>query len=299
MQKQVKGRSKSSKSVLFLSDLHVGSAYALCSPEPVISENGTTHRPNKLQKKLYETWEWCKDSLAQKPLVLCLNGDAIDGANVKQSGQQSWSTNINDQLEDVSILLKEIPYQYFVMTRGSGYHVQKDATAYEETLAEMMGAVSYSSYFGRDIVNMSDWDKNGHIKPRTDYLLFFSVNGRGFSVTHHIGFTRWFSYQPTALAREMANLEYLTGKYWKEEDHPTFVCRSHTHYYVQVRYSTTCGFTTPAWKFPDAHLFRGGLSGTAPSVGVVEVIIEPNGKWQVEPHLLTNEKYPKHSILKF
>mgnify|MGYP001594851733 CR=1 FL=1 len=305
--KKVKGRSKSSKSVLFLSDLHVGSAYALCSPEPVISENGTTHRPNKLQKKLYETWEWCKDQLAQKPHVLCLNGDAIDGANIKQSGQQSWSTNINDQLEDTEKLLKEIPHQYFVMTRGSGYHVQKDATSYEETLAEMMGAIPYSSYFGRDVVTVMDYAGTGngnsvnshHYRPRTDYLLFFSVNDRGFSVTHHIAFTRWFNYQPMALAREMANLEYLTGKYWKAEDHPTFVVRSHVHYYVQVRYTTTCGFTTPAFKFPDSHLFRGGLAGTAPTVGMVEVIVEPNGKWVVNPLLLTNDKYPKHQLLRF
>ena len=286
--------------MLFLSDLHVGSSYALCSPEPLISENGTVHKLNKIQKQLYSAWEWCKDNLAQKPHLLCLNGDAIDGANVKQSGQQSWSTNINDQIGDVEKLLKELPHSFFVMTRGSGYHVQRDATSYEEILAERMNAVAYSGYFGREMVTVMDYKEDGkHLKPRTDYFLFFSVNDRKFSVTHHIAFTRWASYQPTALAREMANLEYLGGKYWRSKDSPTFIVRSHVHYYVQVRYTTTCGFTTPAFKMPDAYLFRGGLSGTAPSLGMVEVIIEPNGKWLVEPHILENKKYPKHSILKF
>jgi hypothetical protein len=306
--KQLNGRSKSSKSVLFLSDLHIGSAYALCSPEPQVGDVGSVFKPNKLQVKLYDFWQDVQDSIQQKPLLLCLNGDAIDGANSKQIGQQSWSTNINDQLRDAVKLLKEIPHERFVMTRGSGYHVQKDATNYEESLAEKMNATPYSSYFDRDEQKIMDYSGSGNgpnsmnshsYKTRTDYLLFFSVNDRAFTVTHHIAFTRWFNYQPMALAREMANLEYLTGKYWKEKDHPTFIVRSHVHYYVQVRFSATCGFTTPAWKFPDAHLFRGGLSGTAPSVGAIEVIVEPNGKFIVEPILMSNEEYPKHTLLKF
>src|SRR4029079_11629049 len=115
-------RSGSSKSVLFLSDMHVGSAYAICSPNPTIGDLGTEYKPNKLQKKLYQTWEWVRDSLTQKPTVLCLNGERCDGANVKATGQQSWSTDLNDQLNDAERLLKLFSFDHFVMTRGSGYH---------------------------------------------------------------------------------------------------------------------------------------------------------------------------------
>ena len=65
------------KMFCLLSDLHVGSAYALCSKEPTIGDTGSSYRPNKLQKKLYDTWLWIRDSLTQKPHVLCLNGDAM------------------------------------------------------------------------------------------------------------------------------------------------------------------------------------------------------------------------------
>ena len=58
-----------------------------------------------------------------------------DGANIKQAGQQSWSSNINDQINDAERLLKQFSFNHFVMTRGSGYHVQRDATNYEEILA--------------------------------------------------------------------------------------------------------------------------------------------------------------------
>jgi hypothetical protein len=290
--------AKGSKSVLFLSDMHVGSAYAVCSKNPSIGDTGGSWRPNRLQKKLYDTWLWVKDSLAQRPHVLCLNGEPIDGANSKQIGQQSWSTNINDQLNDAERLLKEYSFDNFVMTRGSGYHVQKDATNYEETLSSRLHCVPYSGYFyGSN--NITDYDNNRNRITRTDYFINFSLNSRVFNVTHHIAFTRWESYKTTALAREMANLEYLRGRYWKGKDFPTFIVRSHVHYFCMVRYSNSCGFTTSAWKFPDAHLFRSGLSGTAPSIGGIEVIVEQNGKWSVEPHILENSKYPKHAILRF
>ncbi len=291
-------RSGSSKSVLFLSDLHVGSAYAVCSPNPTIGDLGTEYKPNKLQKKLYQTFLWVRDSLAQKPTVLCLNGEPIEGANTKQIGAQTWSTNINDQLNDAERLLKLFSYDHFIMTRGSGYHVQKDATNYEETLGHRLNSVPYSGYFfGSD--RIEDYDNNRNKITRTDYFVNFALNDAVFNATHHIAFSRWESYKPTALAREMANLEYLRGRYWKPQDYPSIIVRSHVHYFVMIRYSSSCGFTTPAWKFPDAHLFRGGLSGTAPSIGAVEVIVEPNGKWIVEPHILENSKYPKHSILRF
>jgi hypothetical protein len=295
---RIKHVAKGSKSVLFLSDMHVGSAYAVCSPHPSIGDTGGEWRPNRLQKKLYHTWLWVKDSLAQRPHVLCLNGEPIDGANSKQVGQQSWSTNINDQLNDAERLLKEYSYDNFIMTRGSGYHVQKEATNYEETLGQRLNAVPYSGYFS-GVHTIGDYDSNRNKITRTDYYVNFALNDRVFNVTHHISFTRWESYKPTALARELANIEYLRGRYWKSKDHPTFIIRSHVHYFVLIRFSSQCGFTTPAWKFPDAHLFRGGLSGTAPSIGAIEVIIEQNGKWSVEPHILENSKYPKHAILRF
>ena len=275
--------------------MHDGSAYAICSPHPTIGDTGGEWKPNKLQKKLYEYWCWVKDSLSQKPHILCLNGEAIDGANVKQLGNQSWTTDINDQIKDSIKLLQEYNPKYFVMTRGSGYHVQKDATNYDETIADRLGAIPYSGYFGKE--NIEGYHDGKHLTTRTDYYLNFKVHRKVFSVTHHIGFNRWFAYRTTALAREMADMEFLRGRYWKPEDMPSVIVRSHVHYFVYVRFATQHGFTTPAWKLPDSHLFRGGLGGTAPSIGAVEVIIESNGKIQVEPHIVSNDSYPKHKIL--
>ena len=94
-------------------------------------------------------------------------------------------------------------------------------------------------------------------------------------------------------------MEFLNGRYWDDKHKPSVIVRSHVHYFVYVRFATQHGFTTPAWKLPDSHLFRGGLGGTAPSLGAVEVIVEGNGKIIVEPHIVSNTEYPKHSIIEF
>jgi hypothetical protein len=278
------GRSSSSKSILFLSDMHVGSETAVCSENPLMK--GGSYNPNTLQKQLLESWYWCKDQLKQQTHILCLNGEPVDGSNPKQLGEQSWSTTLQEQLEDAKKLLATYNTKYIIATRGSNYHSKGETYSVEEDLAKDLNAIPYSGY--HDV-------KDGVI--RTDYYATFRVFDRVFSVTHHIGFNRWFAYRTTALAREMADMEFLRGRYWSNEDMPTIIVRSHVHYFVYVRFSNQHGFTTAAWKLPDSHLFRGGLGGTAPSIGTVEVIIEPNNEVLVYPHIINNDKYPKHNIL--
>jgi hypothetical protein len=292
-----------SKSILFISDMHDGSIFGVCSPNPLLRSKGTEWKPNKLQKQLYRYWLKVKDSLSKRPFLLCVNGEPIEGPNSKQMGKDVWSTDINDQKLDVVSLLKELNPENFVMTRGSGYHTTTHATNQEEALAidlaKELNCIPYSTHFGRYIDIVKDYDENRNKTTRTDYHLLFSVNDRVFSVTHHIGFSRWFAYLPSALGREMAEMEFLKGKYWKNKDHPTFTVRSHTHHFVLVRYASSCGFVTPAWKIADPFLLSKGLGGTASSIGAVEVIVEDDGEWLVNPLILDNDSYPKHHILKF
>ncbi len=63
------------------------------------------------------------------------------------------------------------------------------------------------------------------------------------------------------------------------------IVRSHVHYFMMVKSAHTRGFTTPAWKYPDGHLYRGGLGGTFPDIGMVELIIEPNNEIIVNDHI--------------
>lgn len=263
---KLSGRSKSSKSILVASDLHVGSATAVCSEEPYVADLDTSIKPNKLQRVLNRAWHDTVDDLIQKPNLLVINGEPIDGANKRQLGQQSWSTNLEDQMNDSAKLIKEIPYKDLMFVRGSGYHVQVDGTNFEEVLANRLGAAKYKAYGGEGA---------------TDYYAFVEINNKMFNFTHHVGFNKWAAYRTTAISREMAGMHFE-----KDKLHPAdVIVRSHVHYFVHVEFVHSHGVSTPAWKFPDAHLFRGGVAGTTPDVGMVEFIVEPNGKLLVEKHI--------------
>jgi len=94
-----RGRSKSSKAVLFLGDMHVGSSMAVSPPDPFVSELDTSIKSNRIMSTLYDTFVWMIDRLEQRPHVLGVLGEPMDGANKLQIGQQSWTTNINDQIK--------------------------------------------------------------------------------------------------------------------------------------------------------------------------------------------------------
>ena len=100
-----------SKRVLVISDIHVGSSTALCSEKPIISDLNTYYTPNKLQKIFFQAWKDMIKSLKGPVDLLVINGECIDGANKFQSGQQSWTTNLDDQMNDAKKLIEMIPYK--------------------------------------------------------------------------------------------------------------------------------------------------------------------------------------------
>ena len=165
--------AKSSKSVLIVSDIHVGASTAVCSKNPIVSELETEYKPNKLQQELNKHWFACIDELHQKPNLLVVNGEPCDGGNPKGLGKQSWSTNLEDQLIDAQKLIEEIPYKNLLFVRGSGYHVDQQGTNFEEIIARQMKADRYKAYGG-----------SGY----TDNYIFVELHGKMFSFTHHIVF---------------------------------------------------------------------------------------------------------------
>ncbi|MCH6573661.1 MAG: hypothetical protein IH795_00430 [Bacteroidetes bacterium] len=273
------GRSGSSKRVVFVSDMHVGSAMAVAPPDPFVSDIDTNIKSNKIMKVLYETWVDCIDSLSGKPDVLGIIGEPMDGANKKQIGQQSWTTNLNDQVQASSKLLKLLKAENIIMVRGSGYHVQIDATNFEEQVARLIGASRYRAYLPESVqIDLGDQAEGA----LTDYFAYFDVNNKVFNMTHHIGYSKNEMYRTTAMARELVTSKLQEDFYGKADVY----ARGHVHYFVKVEYAHTQGFTNPAWKLPDAHLFRHGLGGTKPDIGMVECIVEPNEDVLIKKHLV-------------
>jgi len=182
-------------------------------------------------------------------------------------GDSVWSTEINDQLADAEKLLRKIKFDKLFFVRGSGYHTQMQATNYEKTIAKKMNAESYKSIMGN--------------KTKADYEVTFEVFGKHFNFTHHIGYSGWWQYRPTPMARELVKMHFMHNA---NGFHTDVVIRSHVHYYCEVRFPNTKGLTTPAWKFPDGFMYRRGIP-ELPNVGMIEIIIEPNGKIEINPLL--------------
>ena len=296
------GRSRSSKSVVVLSDMHVGSIYAVCTPEASCN-GGFGLKPSKYNQDMYENWGVIRDSIRKKDTdILVVNGEPCDGANKKSMGSSVWSTNVTDQLNDAERLIKMYNWREIVMTRGSRYHVAVDNFYHEEVLAKRLGAIPYQGLFGDALKNMykkKQFAFQNYNGDHTDFYLWFILGEKRFSVTHHLGFTKWFAYKPTAMGREMADLEFGRGKWYPSDANVEVYIRSHVHYYCEVRYANSLGYTTPCWKLPDEHLLRGGLGGTAPTIGIVENIIEPNGDILVYPHTIKAKRYPKPYEINF
>ena len=275
-QAKVKRRKlKKPKRVMVISDLHVGSSTAVCSEKPIISDLSTYYVPNKLQKTFFRAWKDMIKSIHGTIDLLVINGECIDGANVKQLGQQSWTTNIDDMMNDAKKLIEMIPYTKVLILRGSGYLEQVDGTNFEELMADKLrDCIKYKAYGGEG---------------KTDYFAFIKIYGKTFNFTHHIGFSKAEAYRTTALAREMVGMHFQHDKLGRAD----IMVRSHVHYFTHVEFTHTHGCTTPAWKYPDSHLFRGGLAGTTADIGSVMFTIHPNGKVEFEKYIAEIDYKPK------
>jgi hypothetical protein len=296
MQKTVKGRSKSSKSIVITGDMHVGNNYAIHTGE-------FAKIPEKLLP-IKDLWYSASDKLKRdKPSLFFINGEHIDGDNEKELGAQQWTTNINRQMADAENLLKAFKITDIGFNRGSNYHTTKGNTSFEETTANALknvyNVVTYSPFDDNIIktTTRKEWNNEGghHPKIVIDDLFVCRINGLVFHIMHHVGGSKWFSYLPTALGREMAQLVFFNEKLWETKDSPSIIVRSHTHRYVQIKYSTTAGFVCPSWKIFDRFILKNGQD--AGSVGLMEVVVEPNGEFLINDIMLENKDYPKINIV--
>lgn len=253
-----------------------------------------------IQKKLLEAWNDCLDQRKQKTDVLILNGEPSDGAGEIAKGLELWSGDIIKTTDDAYNLLEPYKPKMFIATRGSGYHSDHRGLQAEELIMQKFGKKTFeiNPYeIQKEVAFRDDDDKR---QKRVYNFAFFDVFGNCFSVAHHISHNKWFAYMTTALAREMAELTLAADKWLPAtyDYQKLIVARSHTHNFVEVRYVSSLGFKTPAWKLPDWFLHRGGLGGAMPHIGTVEVIIEPNGEIAVHPHVIEAKKYPKVRVPK-
>ena len=305
MSKKLEETVDNTFSIVVISDIHTGNINAICTDE---AAKFIRHkRKRTLHKNLMKAWKYCASKVSKPEIdLLVINGDAIDGDNRKDLGTEVWTTSMNEQINDtVELITSHYKFKNVIVTTGSGYHVTRGSDHVEEQLGEKLAAYETDGTIGRylrhQILPKSKKKVDGNTRYQgvhylfTDYKWKFKAGNEVISLTHHISHSKVEFYRSTPLAREMVTTELDSGKYAPDE-RPTILIRSHTHYYCMLEFSTSVGIITPAWKFPDEFLHKGGIGGTAPTIGIVEIILQPGQERRIRKILAKGDRYPTEPL---
>ena len=288
----VQGRSTGSKSVIIVGDMHVGHKYALGSPL------------KKLQK-VNAFWKSARDQLLkQRANVFVINGEPIDGDQPRQLGGELWVSDMGQQMEVANDYISHFKMDSIGITRGSNYHSTRGNTNFESILTKYLTCapiLDYSPYgklskYTRASESVVERDPVGH-RPysRIEDILQMRVNGVVFNIIHHTGTPTNFATLPSSIAQQILKNMIQTGRLWTVKDAPRITIRSHTHHFVLVEYGNSIGWVNPAWQIFSMYTLQKSMA--AATIGMVEVIIESNGKYLVNKILLPDKDYPKIRVI--
>jgi len=245
------------KWLLFLSDLHVFSKFAIFPPNFKIPDYGEV--PHGVNQKIL--WKYWLDMLERlKDLrfdYLILVGDLVEGRN---NARDQLCTEVispdpliqgRAAIELLKPLAEKAEKKYVI--RGSVYHDQVGGAA-TEYIGEMIGAErfedgTYSTWWL--ILNPENTDVI------IDVCHFTSVP---------------LVYRGTPLEREGFFEALAANKF----DHPTphkpdLIVRGHVHYFEHIEHSTMHIITLPCWQLQTPYQIRRGRGRMIPDIGAVLV----------------------------
>ncbi len=243
--------SKQSK-ILVISDLHVGSIYALWHPDSEIK--GTRWNLNVLQNALWKAWNEMLETINKKRFdAIVVNGDVIDGIQQKSRGIPCITTDISEQAEGAICLLKDLRKltDHMFLIRGTEYHDSICGEAINE--------------IGRAL-NCDPFKKGQY----SSAVLNLEINGSIINFSHYISVMTGL-YRATALDREGVWAS-ISGK-TKTPD-AKCVVRSHLHYFIHVEHSSRHIVVTPCWQLHTEYEIRKGYYRFFPEIGIVIISVD-------------------------
>ena len=290
---------------VWIADLHVGSRWAVANPAET-----PKHCPGKeVQKKLFEKYAEAAAGPGHRPDALVLLGDAVDGQNRKSAGSDSWTTDIDEQVQHAADLVRMWDPKEIYVIGGSKYHVAVGDTGVsaEEMLAQALKAAYYPN---QDHLPETRRRRSG---PHW-FLTFGNVT---VHAAHHVSIARVFHYMSTPIAREMMQAKLndpMRGRWetlyrtalrepraellrtvglWKTQ----IVMRGHAHHFWACDAGGSLGIIVPGWKTPDAFIAERDPLGFS-HIGYVTLTFEGT-RWQYQKHLYAVEdlRAPPHTVV--
>jgi len=133
--------------VALVSDLHVGSRFAICGPVWLDKEGGNIGAArNEGQKRIYEHWKFylrmCNKWNVDTVLLL---GDLISGTNFYERGIQQMTTDLDEQKRHaIDLLVPLCKNRKVFAVSGSTYHESTDTRVHYD-IAEALGGTFLGS----------------------------------------------------------------------------------------------------------------------------------------------------------
>jgi len=241
--------------IALISDLHIGSRYAVC-PENWETEEGTnlSKMANQGQKELLKHWnnfvKTCNELNVDTIFIL---GDVCAGVNPKECGLHMMTTDLNEQCKGAETLLEPLCKNRNVgVFSGSQYHESRDFRIHEN-IAKHLGGKFYGAIAN---IRLEPTDKIVNLAHRTTEALV---------------------YPETSLSRDIMfekEAEAL-GKLYKTHA----IVRGHRHSFVEIHKYDLHYVSLPCWQafVPYEQAVRWYFK-FQPDIGGVIMFVDMNGR---------------------
>ena len=230
-------KPKPIRSIVVVSDLHVGSALALC---PAADDDPACpgHAVRDYLRSCWSSfWQWTWKVADPAESIVIVNGDLIEGKHhgAKQLVLNGLPLQAKACARVLAKHLADVPHVYIV--EGTETHTQDD----EEVVADML-----KEEYALPVV------KNGSSFIHSRLKL--SVNGLVHSFAHHIGTTTrpWLEANQLGMTLAAERLEALNAG-----ETPTDVMiRAHRHIGGFAKSTSGLAVTTSSWQFATRHVLK-------------------------------------------
>lgn len=197
------------KLIVLLSDLHVGSTVGLWPPD-FTSNEGNPIGQNKFQQWLWECWcdamKWTDKIVGKDPFEVVLNGDLVDG--IHHRTLQVMTPDVGDQSEAVRQVLDPLAKRAAKLhvVKGTEVHTRND----EVRLGAHLGA-SKCRATGQSAHDSLDLECSGIL----------------YNFAHHISATARSYLEASAHSIALGNISHSRARSGKPV--PRIICRGHRH----------------------------------------------------------------------
>jgi len=263
----------SPRKVLVISDGHVGSIAGLW-PYDFVLPDGRKVGLNDGQRYLLSCWkDFCSFVRRERPDILVINGDWVDGEAYRSLGKESTTTLMAAQkkaaIELLSPILDVAKERYVV--QGTEYHDLRSGEAAEDIAREIGAIGPHRGAFSHEFLNLD-------------------LDGVVINFSHGISTTTGL-YRAVAVDRE--SLWAGLAKERVSNSDADLIVRSHAHCFVHVEGHSRHALITPCWQLQTRYMRRHSLYRLLPDIGAVLISVYPRlRKEKRDPFVIQKLLYP-------